>query len=579
MLQHPLSMQLEHPIANMTAPWAWTLDTASSSSTLAGPSSSSAFVSTDPLSSLSNTSVERTATDEIFWQDFRPKRCPIKVARREKKRARLSRFDSDDGEHVDVDAGVKTEEDELATSADAAEAGESEEDEASGAGQTSSEGSVTNDDTEDLPPSSVTEIKIEDEVTDTKDSPSIGAACKQTRQTQPEAAAYATHLIARAIHRHALLDGEADIAASAVTHDSPSPLTYKETVRLVRLVAMIFRFPKSSRRIVRRRRPRPSDSNPDSTLDSSTASASTSAASTSTSIIELKPKYVSSTSRKPRILAKIHPDDALPHSAAVLKLIALIPAALPSRVGCVDWIVDIAVQARRDEYGNILLPNSAYECGTGRGESEDTEIGNVTIKKEDEEEQEGKVTRSRRLRAGTSGLALARAVDAEADLKAEEQDAVATPDTSLAVEEQVDSHTSTPMDSSDAAPFSSPLSSAIAPPDESAPRKPKLNNLSKLLAERMREKREAKTLLLRTHQSLRKKRSVDAEDDSVSREEAGVVAAEEDEGDDMDTETLANTIANSARVNARAAILGEDGGGVRDLAGGEGDVTIKQEDV
>lgn len=547
---HPHSslfkMELEQTPVDTSSSWAWRLDQASSSS-------STAFVSTDPLSSLSKTSPEEGASDEIFWQDFRPARS--RPSRRDRKRARLSRFDSD-------------EEDESGAQVDAADAAESEEDEASGLGQTSSEGSVTDDEHHEHASSGGTALKVEAVDGNTNGSATIDSKASKQSDTSESS----THLIARAIHRHALADGNAD-QETLLQH--PSPLTYKETVRLVRLIAMIFRFPKSSRRIVRRRHrstdptssaASTSTSVPDaSTSLISTASTSTSSPADASSSIELKPKYLASNSRRPRILARVHPDDAHPSSPAVLKLIALIPVALPSRVACVEWVVDVAVQARRDEYGNILLPNTAYQSGAERDGSVDVD---GDVKKE--EEGGAKVTRSMRQRLAKEVMALpfpefwrrrsGRVKDETPDVTVEEQDALSALVSS-------DQHAEAPVatssqDLSDNAPSSSP-----APSTDETPRV-RVHNLSKLLAERMRDKRQAKTLLLRTHQSLRKRSS--GEDDSVAAGETA--ATEEEEEEEVDAETLANTIANSARVNARAAVL--SGAGEED-----GDVTIKQEDV
>ncbi len=110
------------------------------------------------------------------------------------------------------------------------------------------------------------------------------------------------------------------------------------------------------------------------------------------------------------MLAKIHRDDAQPDSAAVLKLLALLPAALPARVESAEWIVELAIKSEADEFGNVLLSDRAYlpasyysnQDRVEDGEARTDVAGIYQVKKEDKEEGEegGKVTRSMRQKSG-----------------------------------------------------------------------------------------------------------------------------------------------------------------------------------
>ncbi|SPO19994.1 uncharacterized protein UTRI_00385_B [Ustilago trichophora] len=544
-----------------STPWAWRLDPLSGHSSSLGPSTSASLISTDPLSSLSKPLAGSSSADGVFWQEFRP---PLKrLSRKQRKRARLHRFDSDEEDDKTVTLN------EEGRKAEAA----SEDEDANDLGHTSSEGSDSEDDDKKSSQSENNDSKTEMEGSNSESksniSPQEAASLTQarlSRRKQHDPAISSTQLIAHAIHSH-ISSGTEDVTQHAAHEISPSPLTYKETVRLTRLIAMLFRFPKSSRRIVRRRAR--NNQLADETPASHPSSASSTAAATEAAV-KIKSKYrsestpSSSSSRKPRILARVHQDDAKLDSRAVLQLIALIPAALPARVGCVDWVVEIATEARRDEIGNILLPDRAYTTARQRlGLCQDA------VKAEEQEGSEtvGKVTRSMRQRLGQDAPSIPlpefwrrRGIKQEDDRESGPKVESDFTDPSLpeqpAEEAEVDALTATaPQDQ---------ISNSTSDDTESTPQqsvegtvmqaetsrtKSKVVNLSKLLAERMREKRQMKTLLLRTHQSLRKRKST-AEDDGERGKEssAGVAEGEgedEEEGMEADAETLANTVANS----------------------------------
>lgn len=609
-----------------STPWAWRLDPHSGSSSSLGPSTSASLVSTDPLASLSHPSTGSSA-DGVFWQDFRP--AAKRLSRRERKRARLHRFDSDDEEgDQTVKPGADGVKDDVG----------SEDEDAAGLGNTSSEGSDSEQDDDQGPASS--EILKEDKANDAQtekgsvppSEPIASTSARRPKRTHADTSASSTQLIAQAIHKHSARND--DSIASSSSDDLPPPLTYRETARLVRLIAMIFRFPKASRRIVRRRRRHdpidddtvtsttissaPSTSSPDPS--SHTASTGTGAA------IELKPKYLpsstTSTSHKPRILAKVHPDDARSDSAAALKLIALLPAALPARVACADWIVALAVQARRDEHGNILLPNAAYWSSAQTREAREAqERRTVAVKQEDTADvavESGdltmKVTRSMRQRLGQDAPSIplpqfwrrpGMKDDGESGCKVEQEDTGVRDHAETEEEAEVDAlirsssmpatptpdragTPSTMHDSNDDE--SGPPQEQTNPPREqhaetAAVRGPRRTlrraNLSKLLAERMREKRQSKALLLRTHQSLRKRKTADSDDDASKADPQGA-GGEAIEGEDteMDAETAANTIANSGSASEIPLDSGSaDSGTANDGTSAKQDVAANGDDV
>ncbi len=185
---------------------------------------------------------------------------------------------------------------------------ESEEDEASGLGQTSSEGSVYGDDKDERAPQAARKSRL-------RRLRATQAALLRSRQGAQAVGSHGifTHLIARAIHRHALAEGNLDHENQFRRKNHPPPLTYKETVRLVRLIAMIFRFPKSSRRIVHDATapltPHPPLRPPQ--LPPRCKHILHLHQPRHSSSIELKPKYLaphpSSSSRRPRILARVSP--------------------------------------------------------------------------------------------------------------------------------------------------------------------------------------------------------------------------------------------------------------------------------
>ncbi|KAJ9476841.1 DNA replication complex GINS protein PSF3 [Pseudozyma hubeiensis] len=577
---------------NTSAPWSWRLDSHAATSSSLGPSASASFVSTDPLASLSKATVA-ASSDEISWQNFRL--SGKETTRKDRKRQRLHRFDSDQDEEDGADRTIRVkQEGENVMNARIADV-ESEEDDAAGLGDSSSEESDALGDEKGEDIRSASQVKVEGS---TDSSASVHRKRGRPRRTQVESSTSSVHTIAKAIHKRIAhsSDGHMD-AVSSTGDESPTPLTYKETVRLVRLISMIFRFPKSSRRIVRRR----SRFDQDHTLSasSSTSPASTSASITSeasTSTHQALPPHLPpprSTTQKPRILAKIHPDDASPDSPAVLKLIALIPAALPARIDCADWIVDLAVKARRDEYGNVFLPNSAYASvkdeemdGSAEAERSDSVdvVGGRGVKGENV-----KVTRLVRQRLGREAPSIplpgfwkrrgegervkVEGVDDTGTVKGEQEVSM------FGVEgqgqlpgrekDQVHAVIRPPADSDPTiiptlppATFISEQETSSQPPSSSPPPSSghttssrasgrRTVNLSKVLAERMREKRQAKTLLLRTHQSLRKRKSSESEDAQKDADED-----HEDEDMGVDDETLRNTIANR-RVSG--AMIGGEG--------------------
>lgn len=576
---------------DVSMPWSWRLDSPAATSSSLGPSASASFVSTDPLASLSNATVA-ASSDEISWQNFRL--SGKETTRKNRKRQRLHRFDSDQDEENGADRTIRVkQEGENVISARTADV-ESEEDDAVGLDDSSSEEYDAFGDEHEEETESASQVKVEEST----DSPaSVHRKRGRPRSTQVASSTSLVHTIAKAIHKRTAHSSDGQIDAVPSTGDnSPTPLTYKETVRLVRLISMIFRFPKSSRRIVRRR----SHSDHDHTFS---ASSSASPSSTSASITSEASTFTHqplpphlppprSTTRKPRILAKIHPEDTSPNSPAVLKLIALIPAALPARIDCADWIVDLAVKARRDEYGNVFLPNSAYASVRGEEEmdasAEAERSDSVDAVAGGREEGEIKVTRSVRQRLGREAPSIPlpgfwkRRGEGE-KVKVEDVD-----DTGFFEEGQEasridkDGQGRTPgrvedqghalirtSNSSDSATVPALPSTSSIPEQDPASHPPSSSpppssahitssrasgyrtvNLSKVLAERMREKRQAKTLLLRTHQSLRKRKSSEGED-------AQKDADEDDEDQDIvDDETLRNTIANR-RVSG--AIVGGEG--------------------
>lgn len=528
----------EDASVDISAPWSWKLDPASGSSSSLGPSTSASLVTTDPLSSLSQAG-STSAADDVFWQDFRP---PTRgVSRKQRKRMRLHRFDSDD---QSVDTAIPQSKEREVT----ALAG-SEEEDANGLDDTSSSDSDDANDKGGRPRKGLVTVKKEDSDGDVRSSPLPTTIAKQgrIRQSRADATAATTRLIARTIHTHASCIESSEQPLLDSTAVPPAPLTYKETVRLVRLIAMIFRFPRPSRRVSSRRERRQAllEAEAMSPPSSSPAPASTTDASDthddSILKIELKAKYLPpssslSGSRKPRMLAKVHAEDRRPDSAAVLKLIALLPASLPARVAHAEWVISIAVKARRDEHGNILLPDEAYLSEQQRRQQEQP------VKPEDDADTT--ITRSMRQKLGRNPPALPlpefwRRQQNRFSALREEPDSDGTLCSSPVEEAEVDALTSSANITASASNERTEL---------------KVNNLSKLLAERMREKRQAKTLLLRTHQSLRKRRStVEAE------EEAKVVEAiaEEQEIGDVDAETAANTLTNSgfANVTQRGEIV------------------------
>ncbi|CBQ67733.1 conserved hypothetical protein [Sporisorium reilianum SRZ2] len=529
-----------------TAPWTWRLDPHSGSSSLGSPSLA-ANASLDPLSSLTHASAGSMSTDEIFWQDFRP--VQKGASRGDGKRVRLCRFDSDEeGEGGDLTI-VKKEEDEGASEAGASPGAVSEDEDAAGLGHTSSEES---DESEEKEAGSQGEVTVK--VEDVKATTSATTTRRKGRrsQRQPDDASSSTHIIAHTIHRHALDTSNSDQGDTLTASQPPPPLTYKETVRLVRLIAMLFCFPKSSRRLVRRR----SHASPPDSAASSSAPEPTPA-----TLIELKPKYLHPTAGtgstcKPRVLAHVHPEDARASSDAVLKLLALIPAALPARVGCAPWIARVAVRAKRDEYGNILLPSCAYAGAVESAEPND---------------DAGKVTRAtrQRMRHEPPAIPLPRFWRRKSE---EHAAASATPDAHITSASGSPAPSSTPDD-----------------PTQPA-RSRRALNYSKLLAERMRDKRHAKTLLLRTHSSLRKRKAEHVGALGELEGEAEGVGEREGQGEDMevDAETRANTLANSGRTADGALDVerGEEEGGREtdtfavSLTQDAGrSVKVKQEDV
>ncbi len=375
----------------MAAPWTWRLDPSSGSASVLGPSPSTIAVSADPLSALAQ-STETASADDIVWHDFGPPPRPTS-ARQARKRARLNRFDSDDDEDLDQTLRTEPSSHDHADAVpgpvaelDAQEARE--DDENAGLASTCSSDSESND--EDPPlrePQASQSCSLQLE---TRKHPEISLqkARKSTRTNSEDAFAESTRLMAHTIYTYSL----ADEAKRPENTDPPSPLTYKETVRLVRLIAMIFRFPKPTRRVSRRHTDSAGIASPPSSSQSTPTPAVKDESDDETIKIELKPKYLSSASgggsRRPRMLARVHPEDTRVDSAAVLKLLALVPSVLPARVACAAWIVALAVRARRDEYGNILLPDSAYASA----QPADTHTGSTTCKGENEGPQ--KITRS-----------------------------------------------------------------------------------------------------------------------------------------------------------------------------------------
>lgn len=588
---HPLHIAIstEALKASMTASWAWRLDPSSGSSSLLGPSTSATLIATGPLSSLAHRSTA-TSEDGVFWQDFR---APAKrTSYRDRKRAKLHRFDSDDVEQDhEVDLTVKPEQ----------AAAASDEEDANGIDNTSSEGSDSEDDqnTTELPEQLPSEEAPADQRITEATAATLPHPAGSARRLKQDYADTSTQLIAQAIHTHSLAT---DFNPPHSIDTLPPPLTYKETVHLVRLVAMIFRFPKPSRRISRRRhRDQPTSDNPNAGSSSSAPTSSPAPEPTSgeSSLkIELKPKYLSSTSsssssRRPRMLAKVHPEDARPDSAAVLKLIALIPAALPARVGCADWVSSVAVKARRDEHGNILLPDSAYGTVSSRANRAETEEIEQELKTETGGESElKKVTRSMRQRLGKEAPSIplpkfwrkgvppikqeqfeaSRELVDQAEIKTEpgEEDEVdaLTPaqPPELASDSTVES-SSSPQDVDPDATITQQILTT-----NSSNNATRVVNLSRLLAERMREKRQAKSLLLRTHHSLRKRKREDDATDTVGTDAGGDAAEEEDVM--VDAETVANTIANSGRMSDASEVtqVAETG-----AAAGERNAEVKQE--
>ncbi|TKY90560.1 hypothetical protein EX895_000558 [Sporisorium graminicola] len=562
-----------------SAPWSWRLDPRAGSASL-GPSSSATSISLNPLSSLSHASTSASPTDEIFWQDFRP--APQRTSRIEKKKARLHRFDSDDDEvEGDLTIRPKLERGESALAVAASPGVESDEEDAAGLRYTSSEASYGGQDS-DAALQDPSDVKMEPPGQEAEENNSLTRKRQSKRRSEglTDDASSSTHIIAQTIHKHALIDIEVD-QEDTLTLDQtppPPPLTYKETVRLVRLIAMLFRFPKSSRRIVRRRQRLDLENSATSSPapECLPSSSTPLTPSSSTPPIELKAKYLApptstiatSASHRPRILAHVHPEDARPGSDAVLKLIALIPAALPSRVGSADWIAHLAVKAKRDEYGNILLPGSAYAYASGRtgGRSDSMEMdgeGSVDAAvKVEGGGGGGKVTRSMRLRMGheapaiplpqfwrrKQGVVKQGTPDTQVKTEGDETSILSISQTSTTDEPEVDALVPSASISSDTSLSPHPSSTPDPPPPPSQRRGRPAVNYSKLLAERMREKRQAKTLLLRTHQSLRKRRNSDRVGEGEDRVSTGGGVDEEGEGEEMDVETRANTLANSGKA-------------------------------
>lgn len=577
-----LQVDISENSFTMATPWSWRLDPHPGSSASLGPAASARFGSTDPLTSLSH-GWAAAASDEIFWQDFRP--TTKRLSRRDTKVARLHRFDSDDEHGSDRTVQTKKEADALALEAGSSVEAESEEEDAIALGESSSEESHVSEDIKDEIVDSEFQVKAEGEADEVLTQSLAAMKRKRGRPKHTQADTDSSiHVIARAIHKHASANSDSvpeHIVRIDSANNSLRPLTYKETVRLVRLISMLFRFPKSSRRIVRRRH------RPDQAISASTfmpslhpEAASMNKSGQSTSTLEQEPKSIdtsSSCTHRPRILAKVHPDDASPNSPAVLKLIALIPAALPARVHCTDWIVELAVQARRDEYGNILLPNSAYtHTEAERDASVDMEPSDsVDTTAGVDSGEGGKITRSMRQRLGkdapsiplpkfwrrpTLQASVIKCNDGNGVCKTEEmQSSCSTPDVDaegqMLRQEEAEVYAlvspATDQSSSDTAPLPSPQparsSSNIdedshppssSPPPSSGSTGRRAVNLSKLVAKRMREKRQAKTLLLRTHQSLRRRMQ--------SGDGDGQLGDEETDGGEIDEVTLKNTIANSS---------------------------------
>lgn len=451
---------------------------------------------------------------------------------------RLHRFDSDD-QDGDATLQPKKEKDEAAAG--------SEDEDANGLGDSSCSSSEDDEDDVDDQDRGGTKVKGEikqEDNTDCVSSPPglvTSRPVKPARLTREEAAASSTRHIAHVISSHASSSISSDQNFSA-----PPPLTYKETVRLVRLIAMIFRFPKPLRRVSRQRKRQRTSTESDTAAPSSSASTDLSTTSTidDTKLqIELKPKYSTSSSRRPRLLAKVHPEDAQKDSAAVLKLLALIPAALPARVPHAEWVVGLAMRARRDEHGNIFLPDDAY----GAPDEE------VRVKKEEEEEGlEGQVTRAKRQRLGQEAPAIPwpdfwrRNRGGEAGCKTKSEGDATEFSSAKEEEAEVDGLLLAVSASSDEVPGERSrieIEQAAEERSEAGGRS-RVVNLSKLLAERMRDKRQAKTLLLRTHQSLRKRKS-QADESGLESGEAAAEEVGQEEMDEVDPETAANTLANS----------------------------------
>ncbi|SNX81645.1 uncharacterized protein MEPE_00350 [Melanopsichium pennsylvanicum] len=578
-------------IHDTLTPWAWRLDPPSASSASLGPSTSASLISTDSLTSFSHFSTQISA-DGVFWQDFAPTgRC---LSQRAKKKMRLHRFDSDEGEgEGESQAEAEGDTKEMVNEAvDQKDAG-SEDKFVNTLRRISSKVSVSGQEAgKDVDERSLERVRANAEETENgmhtgKASAPPPFATSSTSARRPKqndlnskSAVSSTHLIAHAIHEHTLSNDS--FIHSADRDALPAPLTYKETLRLTRLIAMIFRFPKASRRIFRQRSlsRRTPIQGAASTCDSASASSSKTtsssnfrantsslAATTATrssseadsgTQIRLKSKYTTeSSSRKTlRILAKVHPEDARRDSSAVLKLIALIPATLPARILCVEWIVWLAIQAKRDEKGNIFLPDQAYLTSKQSAEVKagdtlfraDGEV-DATFKIEDVDEGVGskKVTRSKRQRLGEEVPSIplpefwrrpssSSSTMTLVTLSSDDTSRILQPD-------EISS-----LDNSEAREALDRKSSMLG-------KRNKVVNLSKLLAERMREKRQAKALLLRTHQTLRKRKKNPDGTDAGSTVQAAASATmngEEHEQDltVLDAKTIANTIANSGVARA-----------------------------
>ncbi|ETS63576.1 hypothetical protein PaG_01874 [Moesziomyces aphidis] len=510
----------------MAAPWTWRLDPSSGSASVLGPSPSTIAVSADPLSALAQ-STETASADDIVWHDFGPPPRPTS-ARQARKRARLNRFDSDDDENFDQTLRTEPSSHDHADAVpgpvaelDAQEARE--DDENAGLASTCSSDSESND--EDPPlrePQASQSCSLQLE---TRKHPEISLqkARKSTRTNSEDAFAESTRLMAHTIYTYSL----ADEAKRPENTDPPSPLTYKETVRLVRLIAMIFRFPKPTRRVSRRHTDSADIASPPSSSQSTPTPAVKDESDDEKFKIELKPKYLSSASdggsRRPRMLARVHPEDTRVDSAAVLKMLALVPSVLPARVGDAAWIVNLAVRARRDEYGNILLPDSVYASA----QPADTHTGSTTCKGENEGPQ--KITRSLVHKLGREAPAIplpqfwrrrspSASATHESDCKEHNAQERPLPNAQANVETLTTSAAETQQDAAAA--------------EESGER---AVNLSRLLADRMREKRQAKTLLLRTHPTLRKRRPAQTSSQAVQH----------DAENEADALTAANTAANA----------------------------------